>query len=225
MTESELVAATWHVTEPAMPYLARWGPGGQHRCWPLQGESVTVGRASSNDLVLDDDPLVSRTHVVLERLGGSWSAEDNGLSRNGTFLNGRRLTGRSPLRDRDQLGVGRTLLTFCCPGQLRDDATLAGEPLMAMAKVTHAQRAVLVALCRPDADRHPYATPATNQDIADALVLSVDAVKSHLRALFHVFGIDHLPQNQKRVRLAEMAVQLGVVPRRGPELPGRSRHG
>ena len=55
--------------------------------------------------------------------------------------------------------------------------------------LTPAQRRVLVALCRPFKDS-TYATPATNQQIADELVVSVDAVKSTLRALFEVFGVD-----------------------------------
>jgi len=70
---------------------------------------------------------------------------------------------------------------------------------------------VLIALCRPYKDELAYATPATNQQIADELFLSVDAVKTHLRALFHKLGIDHLPQNQKRARLVEMALRYGLV--------------
>ena len=40
---------------------------------------------------------------------------------------------------------------------------------------------------------------------------SVDAVKAHLRSLFQRFGIEHLPQNQKRSRLVAEALQSGVV--------------
>jgi ATP/maltotriose-dependent transcriptional regulator MalT len=69
---------------------------------------------------------------------------------------------------------------------------------------------VLVALCRP-CKGGSYATPASNQQIADEVFLSVDAVKTHLRALFNDFGLAHLPQNQKRATLAERAMQLGVV--------------
>jgi DNA-binding NarL/FixJ family response regulator len=36
-------------------------------------------------------------------------------------------------------------------------------------------------------------------------------VKTHLRMLYHKLGIDHLPQNQKRTRLVEMALQHGLV--------------
>jgi DNA-binding NarL/FixJ family response regulator len=61
---------------------------------------------------------------------------------------------------------------------------------------------VLVALCRPFKDAAGHGMPATNQQIADELVVSVDAVKSNLRALFSAFGIDDLPQNQKRATLA-----------------------
>ena len=45
----------------------------------------------------------------------------------------------------------------------------------------------------------------------DAVNLSLDAVKTHLRTLFRKLGIEHLPQNQKRARLAEMALQYGLV--------------
>jgi hypothetical protein len=79
--------------------------------------------------------------------------------------------------------------------------------------LTPAQRRVLIALCRPFRDS-TYSTPATNQQIADELVVSVDAVKSNLRALFSAFGVDDLPQNQKRASLALRALRTGVVSRR-----------
>ena len=58
-------------------------------------------------------------------------------------------------------------------------------------------------------------TPASNKEIADELHLGVDAVKGHLRVLYQRFGLDELPQQAKRVRLAEYALQAGLVhPRR-----------
>ena len=36
-------------------------------------------------------------------------------------------------------------------------------------------------------------------------------MKTHLRVLFHKFGIEDLPQNQKRARLVEMALEFGIV--------------
>ena len=52
---------------------------------------------------------------------------------------------------------------------------------------------------------------SSNKEIADALYISVDAVKTHLRALFQLFELADLPQNQKRARLVERAFNLGVV--------------
>jgi hypothetical protein len=76
---------------------------------------------------------------------------------------------------------------------------------------------VLVALCRPYRGDDPFAVPATNQAIAEEVFLSIDAVKSHLRALFHKFGIEDLRQNQKRARLVALARQGGLVTERDYE--------
>jgi DNA-binding NarL/FixJ family response regulator len=73
---------------------------------------------------------------------------------------------------------------------------------------------VLVELCRPFTDGAAFTTPATNQQIAGELHLSVDAVKTHLRALFEKFGVDELPQNRKRVALVGRALQSGLISER-----------
>jgi pSer/pThr/pTyr-binding forkhead associated (FHA) protein len=197
--------------EPSEPYLSRWGAQAQQRRWPLLDRVVTLGRASCADVVIDGDQLVSRVHATLERVAGVWTIDDNGLSRNGTFVNGRRLSGRLQLHDRDEIRVGSTVLTFCAPAEADSVHTLIGEPLPTATRLTPAQRGVLIALCRPCKDERHYARPATNKQISDELFLSVDAVKTHLRALFHKFGIEHLPQNQKRAQLVEMALQYGLV--------------
>ena len=72
---------------------------------------------------------------------------------------------------------------------------------------------MLVALCRPYRDGGTYALPATNRQIAGEVFLSVDAVKGHLRALFGRFGVEDLPQNEKRLRLVERALETGAVSR------------
>jgi len=193
------------------PYLSRWDAQAEQRRWPLPAGVVTIGRGPSAEVVIEGDLLVSRLHATLERVAGVWTIVDNGLSRNGTFVNDRRVSGRVQLHDRDQIRVGGTVFTFCAPAEVDGLHTLVGEPLPTTANLTPAQRTVLIALCRPYKDERPYSTPATNQQIADELFMSLDAVKSHLRSLFHKFGIDHLPQNQKRARLVEMALQHGLV--------------
>jgi DNA-binding NarL/FixJ family response regulator len=57
----------------------------------------------------------------------------------------------------------------------------------------------------------PFGTPAPNRAIAAELHLSVDAVKSQLRTLFERFGLEALPQNEKRARLAALALMQGIV--------------
>ena len=64
-----------------------------------------------------------------------------------------------------------------------DAATQTSVPASGAAPpVSGAQRRVAVALCRPFGQGGAFASPATNQEIADDLVLSVPAVKTHLRA-------------------------------------------
>jgi pSer/pThr/pTyr-binding forkhead associated (FHA) protein len=178
------------------------------------GERMTVGRRPGNDVVLDWDSEVSRVHAALERIGADWTVVDDGLSHNGTYVNGQRVTSRHRLRDGDTISIGGTVLAFRAPGEgsiSRPTVTAIGPHIGEL--LTPAQRRALIALCRPFKDNH-YATPATNQQIADELVVSVDAVKSTLRALFEVFGVDDLPQNQKRASLALQAMRSGVISRR-----------
>lgn len=87
------------------------------------------------------------------------------------------------------------------------------------ARLTDIQLAILAALCRPISSGNRFAAPAANQEIADEVFLSIDAVKGHLRTLYRKFGIDDLPQNQKRARLVELAIEGGYVKREEPTGP------
>lgn len=171
---------------------------------------VTIGRGDACDVRLVLDPEVSRLHAELEHLGGAWVVVDDGLSRNGTFVNGERIAGRHRLANGDVLRCGDSLLTFRDPSGTSYDSTRPASDSPA-AQVTESQRRVLVALCRPLREGGTYAMPAGNKEIADELVLTVGAVKGHLRALFEKFGVEELPQNRKRLRLVERAVETGVI--------------
>ena len=71
--------------------------------------------------------------------------------------------------------------------------------------------ALLLALARPCQDPDSINSPASNQQIARELSYSVGFVKAHLRLLFHKFGVDALPQNQKRLKLVERAFRTGAI--------------
>ena len=212
MSESVRAGLVGAAPEHGEAYLALRDAHGERRRWPLPTEpgALTIGRASTADVCLSADSQVSRLHAILEQVGDLWTIVDDGLSRNGTFLNGRRLSHRARLRDRDKIRIGETVLTFCAPAPATSQQTVVGGIPPAVTRLTTAQRSILVALCRPYENAHPYASPASNQQIARELFLSLDAVKTHLRVLFHKFGIEDLPQNQKRARLAELALELGL---------------
>jgi pSer/pThr/pTyr-binding forkhead associated (FHA) protein len=176
-----------------------------------EGESITVGRRPETALSITWDAQVSGLHAELESLGGEWTILDDGLSRNGTFVNGERIAGRQRLRDSDRVRVGRTVLVYNAAQVSSTERTVSAGEQLKLPTLTEAQRRVLVALCRPFRDGPSFATPASNQTIAEEVFLSVDAVKMHLRTLFTRFQLSELPQNQKRAKLAELALQLGVV--------------
>jgi hypothetical protein len=71
---------------------------------------VHIGRAPSNDVVLEDQH-VSRQHAYLGRRGKLWVLVDKG-SVNGTFVNGRRLTRPCALRDGDVVTIGGVQFLF-----------------------------------------------------------------------------------------------------------------
>jgi DNA-binding NarL/FixJ family response regulator len=136
---------------------------------------------------------------------------DHGLSRNGTFLNGERLLGERPLRDGDVMRFGTTQVRFHAPGTGAGNSTRPAAGALAAESLTPTQRSVLVALCRPYRDGSPFATPASNQQIADEISLSVPRVKAHLHDLFERFAVGDLPHNAKRAKLVELAFRSGAV--------------
>lgn len=195
-----------------MPFLIYRDDHGIHHVHPLvERERLAIGRHTSADISLDWDEQVSRMHAELVPVGDEWTLVDEGLSRNGSFVNGHPALARRRLQDRDALRFGSTVLLFRSPLQDGADSTIPSEAMFGRVSVSAAQRRVLVALCRPYRDSSAFVTPATNERIAEELVVSVDAVKKHLRTLFDKFAVADLPQNEKRVRLAERALAGGVI--------------
>ena len=195
-----------------LPFLVWRDAAGIQQIFSLGAcRQATLGRRSSNDIVLPGDSEISRTHAELQLIGEDWTINDDGLSRNGTFVNGERITRRRRLTDGDVVIVGRTLVEYRAPSHGATVVTSSGSPLPKRGDLTETQQKILIALCRPYKAADPYATPASNQDIAREVFLGVDAVKNHLRLLFQRFEIADLPQNQKRARLAHYAFQTGLV--------------
>jgi FHA domain/Bacterial regulatory proteins, luxR family len=194
-----------------IPFLLFFDGAGRQVLHELD-EQITVGRGADCDVSLGWDREVSRLHAQLERVGAHWVLVDDGLSRNGSFVNGERVVGRRVLRDGDRLVFGETPVVYRASDS-GASSTIGVMTSPAAVKLTATQRQILVALCRPVRDS-AFATPLTNKEIADEVSLSVDAVKAHLRTLFERFGLEDLPQNQKRARLAAIALLQGIVTQR-----------
>jgi pSer/pThr/pTyr-binding forkhead associated (FHA) protein len=211
--QREPIAADWS----SGPFLTYSDAGGNRKFVVLDSThllSMSIGRDAACDIPLSWDASVSRLHAQLERVGTNWTIVDEGLSRNGTFLNGDRINGRRLLHDGDTLVVGGTSFIYRDrQGPGAQETRIASESVTVLS-LSPTQRQILTALCRPYKDGAAYAAPAPNQAIAGELFLSVDAVKTHLRALFQKFHIEDLPQNQKRAKLVERAFSLGLVSRR-----------
>ncbi len=107
--------------------------------------------------------------------------------------------------------VGATLLVYHAPGEVKADPTRPAAGAPAAESLSATQRAVLIALCRPYREGSAFATPASNQQIADEVSLSVPRVKAHLHDLIERLGVGELPHNAKRAKLVEVAFQTGAV--------------
>jgi hypothetical protein len=199
-----------------VPFV-HWREGaGAQRIFMLSADvtRATIGRREQSDVALPWDAEVSRTHALLESVGDAWTLVDDGLSRNGSFVNGSRVHGRQRLHDRDRLCFGNTHVVYheSVSAEVSDSTARAvGAP--SSVHLSEQQRKVLIALCRPVSDGGT-STPATNPQIAAEVYLSVDAVKAHLRVLFDRFGVGELPQNEKRSRLVSIVLGAGILARR-----------
>jgi len=189
-----------------MAHLEVWGPQG-HDVVGLDGDRLTVGKSNDCDITLTADAAVSRVHLTLEHVGGSWLVSDLG-SRNGTSVNGARLFGPKPLRDKDELTIGHTRLVFYDRAVPRSTSTEAVEPPPGL---TARERDVLIELCRPLLQGDVFVEPASVHEIAQRLVVVDAAVKQHLGRLYDKFGIDEGEGASRRVKLANAAVVSGAV--------------
>jgi pSer/pThr/pTyr-binding forkhead associated (FHA) protein len=191
------------------PFLLYLDGEGRQQIRELSGRRpLSIGRQPSNDVPLPWDTEVSRVHAMLEPVAEEWTLVDDGLSRNGSFVNGRRLHARHRLADGDRITVGNTLIVFVGGGR-GTTATTATTRRTAPPQLSAAQRRVLAELCRPMLD-DPFGVPPSNREIADRLVVSVETVKSHLHALFELFELGDMPQNRKRAELVRRAFERGL---------------
>lgn len=173
----------------------------------LDGDRLSIGKDASNDVVIPWDPAVSRVHALLERIGPGWCVRDLS-SRNGTFVNGKRIWSERPLHPTDEIRLGVTRIVFRSDRPSTEEmVTVSPTP---PPEITRRERDVLIALCRPMFSVEVFTEPASIRDIASELVISEAAVKQHLLRLYDKFEIYETGE-RKRVRLANESIRRGSV--------------
>lgn len=187
------------------PFVELRDADGVQRLVALTG-TVTVGRSPACGLALIWDAQVSRSHATIEAIDGVWTVLDDGRSTNGTFVNEERVQGRRTLRHLDVIRVGATRLRFHDPSETTDSKLTEVASQAVVPSLTPAQQRVLMALCRPAGG------PASNEEIAEELTVSIDTVKTHMRALFDAFNLQASAPYRKRFELVRLAVDAGLVP-------------
>jgi hypothetical protein len=193
-----------------------WRDSGGRQCIFELGNgagNVVIGRRVEADVRLNWDAEVSRLHAELEPKAGEWTVVDDGLSQNGTFVNGLRVEGRRRLVDGDVIQAGQTQLEFRSPRRDDTQATLVPIDRSRVLRFSDQQQIVLRALCRPlfgDGEGVGAADPVM---IAAETGIPLDVVESEIDQLERTFGLEDLPSHERRAEIALLAVRSGVVGR------------
>ncbi len=104
--------------------VMRQGPK-PNQVFELTKDVYTAGREAGNDIAIEDTQI-SRHHARLSRQGNSFVVEDLG-STNGTFVNGRRVTGPVLLSNGDMLGFADTIVLAVQIQSPMSDATIVSR--------------------------------------------------------------------------------------------------
>lgn len=134
---------------PPGPRIGWQDAEGVERSLELQARDgpVAIGRREDNTIALPWDLQVSRVHAVLEHIGSDWTVRDDGLSRNGTWVNGERVRVRRRLSDGDVIRVGGTLLIVHARAHLDSVLTIGADGTAAAAEIEGAR--TVIKLCGP----------------------------------------------------------------------------
>jgi pSer/pThr/pTyr-binding forkhead associated (FHA) protein len=118
-TPSWVSEARENLTVPGK-YLA-FEDGGRQSIVPVQREWTRIGRSLAADVRFDDATVSRRHALIVHQADGTRVLDDRSL--NGVYVNGRRVEW-SPLKDGDQIVVGRHTLVFL-------DTATVGQPVAA----------------------------------------------------------------------------------------------
>lgn len=165
----------------------------------IRDEETQIGKGPRNDLVIAD-PSVSTAHAVLRRDADAYTIADLG-SRNGTFVDGERVTSPRRLTHGDVIGMGLSKLTF----RLADHSETASIELDELAP-------------KPTVRAGP--PPLTEEALAEAVVNSGLVSRSDLdrvrangkgRRLCRALVEDHLVSEESLRDLMSRTFEIPVI--------------
>jgi sigma-B regulation protein RsbU (phosphoserine phosphatase) len=93
-----------------MPRLFVYPKKGDSFWYTLKREKILIGRSEDNDLALPD-PFSSGHHAAIAPADSGFCVRDNG-SKNGTFLNGKKVQGEIELKRGDEILIGSTRIIY-----------------------------------------------------------------------------------------------------------------
>ena len=160
--------------------------GSSRRRVVITSGSARIGRDHECEVALPGDPTVSRVHALIEHDADGRAWVTDLASRNGTRVNGRLVTARTPLRPGDRLLVGDFVLVVATD---EIEETVGAEqtgPNRARVETGLSAREVEVLRL--------VAAGYGDQQIADALVVSIKTVHSHLDRIRTKSGCRRRPE-------------------------------
>jgi len=170
-----------------------------------------LGRGPHCAVILEDT-AVSWDHVEITRHGDALIACDLD-SRNGTVLNGERLSGSRRLRHGDMLQIGPFRLEVSLPTSGGHQSTAARPSITP--ELTEDEREVSRALVQPYLSEPGLAgRPATRAEIGEALNMSVRTVQRRLDSLASKLGIEGGATWDRPRLIADRIIALGLHQRR-----------
>ncbi|HEX6388298.1 MAG TPA: FHA domain-containing protein [Solirubrobacteraceae bacterium] len=210
--------------QAGLPFLLYRDGRGDQRIRVLQSKGpLVIGRTLDADLVISWDDRVSRRHARLELVGddpaSDWTVVDDVPSRNGTFVNGNRVTGRVRLTHGDRLTFADTPMLFCAAATRTrglpttpahdtvapDSPTIIATVRLTRESLSDVERRVLEALARRGGP------PRSDEQIASTTYLSLATVQATIAALCQRVGLHELPEDERRRLLTEQALRSGVL--------------
>src|SRR3954452_22203896 len=157
---------------------------------PLQGQTVSIGRASDCTIPIKDRYL-SRRHAEIIAQSGAWFVKDLG-SANGTYLNGSRVDRDSPLKTGDRIRLGDTEIVFVSTEHNTDK----------MLAVAEAPVSATIAISLHDIDKVTHGDSQDVSRLQTLTMLSRELIEDKPMAELFGFIVDRVMQHLRPSRAA-----------------------